>query len=275
MTWRAIGPSVLSALLALGCVAPDEDNTFRDGFELVWSDEFDAVDRSRPDEQFWEYDIGGNGWGNNQLEFNTDEIENVFVTGDGYLNIVAREENYGDNYYTSGRIHTRGNIAMGYGRVEASVQVPRGIGLWPAFWMLGSDYPGQTWPNCGEIDILEFKGGEPGTVYSTVHGPGYSGGAGIGETYSLFGNTFNKTHHTFAIEREEDYIAWYVDDDLFYELTPDDLPQSKQWVFNGEFFVILNLAVGGHFVRPPDPSTEFPATLSVDYVRYYERDTTP
>ena len=97
----------------------------------------------------------------------------------------------------------------------------------------------------------------------------------MGSTYNLFGGTFDKKHHIFAVEREEDYIAWYVDDDLYFEMTPDDLPSGKQWVFDGDFFAILNLAVGGHFVRPPDLSTEFPATLSVDYVRDYERDTTP
>jgi len=274
MNRRLAIPISMVGLFSTACSSPPED-IIREGFQLVWQDEFDATEGSPPNAEFWSYDLGGDGWGNNQLEYNTDEIENVFMTGDGYLHIVAREESYEDNYYTSGRIQTRDKMAFGLGRMEASIQVPRGAGLWPAFWMLGVEYPALSWPNCGEVDILEFNGGQPGTVYGTVHGPGYSGGAGIGSSYSLFGGTFDTEHHVYAVERDEGHIAWYVDDELYYRLTPNDLPSGKQWVFDGDFFIILNLAVGGHFVQPPDPSTEFPATLSVDYVRYFKRDNSP
>ena len=217
------------------------------------------------------HDVGGEGWGNNQLEYNTDELKNAYHTGEGTLNIVAYAEPYGDNYYTSARIHTFDKVYMDYGRVEARMKLPRGQGLWPAFWMLGERFVSIGWPNCGEIDIMEYRGQEPGTIHGTVHGPGYSGGGGIGESYSLFGDTFDDDYHVFAIERDPQHISWWVDDELYYRLTPADIPAGTAWAFEDQFFVILNLAVGGDYVGSPDPSTEFPATVSVDYVRYYER----
>ena len=251
-----------------GTVALDEDFGT---WSLVWSDEFDGAAGAPIDTSIWTHDVGGDGWGNEQLEYNTDRTDNVRLSGDGFLEIVALQENYESNSYTSGRIKTEGGYEQGYGRYEARIKMPAGKGLWPAFWMLGANFSEVGWPTCGEVDIMEYRGDNTYTAHGTVHGPGYSGGEGIGTSYVLPEGTFSDDYHTFAVEIDPEHIAWYVDDNLYQRLTPGDLPEGTPWVFSAEQFLILNLAVGGSFLENPDETTAFPATLSVDYVRAYER----
>ena len=171
---------------------------------------------------------------------------------------------------TRQRIHTFDKVYMDYGRVEARMKLPRGQGLWPASGCWASALS----PLVGLTVVKSILWSIEGRNWNdswTVHGPGYSGGGGIGESYSLFGDTFDDDYHVFAIERDPQHISWWVDDELYYRLTPADIPAGTAWAFEDQFFVILNLAVGGDYVGSPDPSTEFPATVSVDYVRYYER----
>src|SRR5262249_26979108 len=156
------------------------------GWSLMWSDEFDGEAGTLPDDHSWKYDLGGNGWGNNELEFYTNLPENVSMDGNGCLAIVAREDHsrgrachYGTGRYTSGRILTAGKVEFTYGRVEARLKIPYGQGIWPAFWMLGSNIGEVGWPGSGEIDIMENIGKEPQTTHGTVHGPGYSGANGV------------------------------------------------------------------------------------------------
>ena len=257
---------LFAPLLLLTACAPTPPR-----WELSWSDEFDGQAGAKPDPSIWKPDVGGHGWGNQQLEFNSDRVENAQLSGEGTLQIIARKETLGDNAYTSARLTTNGTFATGYSRVEARIKLPKGQGLWPAFWMLGQDFGEVGWPACGEIDIMEYRGEQPGSVLGTLHGPGFSGGASVGETFVLGGSTFADDFHVFRVDIDPDHISWWVDDEQYARTTPADLPEDGQWVFDHPFFLILNVAVGGHFVQPPTDDTPFPSTMEVDYVRVYTR----
>ncbi len=232
---------------------------------FMWQDEFDGPAGQLPDAARWDYDIGTD-WGNAQLEYDTDRPTNVSLDGNGHLAITAREEFYMGQPYTSARIVTRDLYEFAYGRVEARIKLPVGQGIWPAFWLLGADFETIGWPQCGEIDIMEYLGHQPTTVYGSLHGPGYSGGASYTQSYVLETGGFNDDFHVFAVEWEADVIRWYVDDILYSTLTTQDI-SPNEWVFDHPFYIILNVAVGGNWPGPPDAATEFPQTMLVDYVR--------
>jgi len=245
------------------------------GWRLVWSDEFKQPNGSTPDPAKWGYDVGGNGWGNNELEYYTSRTNNARIEG-GKLVIEARKESFGGKDITSARLLTKDKWAWTYGRIEARIQIPRGQGIWPAFWMLGTNIDSVPWPTCGEIDIMENIGKEPGTVHGTVHGPGYFGGNGIGGPFTLpGGKAFADNFHVFAIECETNRIRWFVDGQPYFSVTPARLPKNTQWVFNKSKFLILNLAVGGGWPGYPDAQTTFPQRMVVDYVRVYSRTAPP
>jgi beta-glucanase (GH16 family) len=245
---------------------------------LVWSDEFNQPNGSPPDPTKWNFDegVGNNGWGNKELEYYTNRPKNVSIQN-GNLVITAIQESYVDSTgvtrsFTSSRIKTRDLFAQAYGRFEARIKIPAGSGLWPAFWMLGDNIKSTGWPSCGEIDVMENRGKEPATMHGTIHGPGYSGSAGVSSAYALANERrFADDYHVFAVEWEPTAIRFYVDDDLYATRTPADLPSGTKWVFDHPFFVLLNLAVGGNWPGPPDAATAFPASMLVDYVRVYQR----
>jgi beta-glucanase (GH16 family) len=243
-------------------------------WHLAWDDEFNGGNGSVPDRSKWVIETGGNGWGNHELEFYTNHLQNLSVQ-DGNLVITARHEAYSDNGvlfgYTSARIKTQQKFEQAFGRFEARIQIPRGQGIWPAFWLLGDDGGKIDWPTCGEIDIMENIGKEPGIVHGTIHGPGYSGGKGIGSPFSLpNGQAFADGFHLYAVEWEPTAIRFYVDDNLYATRTPADLPAGSKWVFDHPFFIILNVAVGGDWPGNPDYTTKFPQSMLVDYVRVYK-----
>jgi beta-glucanase (GH16 family) len=244
-------------------------------WRLVWNDEFNGGNGSAPDKSKWVIETGGNGWGNNELEYYTNRVDNVQMQ-DGRLIITAKSEGYSDSQgvfraYTSARIKTQGKFSQRYGRIEARIQIPRGQGLWPAFWMLGDDIATVGWPACGEIDIMENIGKEPDTVHGTIHGPGYSGAKGIGASYKLpDGEEFAEHFHVYAVEWEPKAIRFFVDDHLYATRMPADLPAGTKWIYDHPFFLILNVAVGGNWPGDPDVHTKFPQTMLVDYVRVYE-----
>lgn len=237
----------------------------RDGWELVWQDEFDGA---QIDSANWTFDIGGSGWGNQERQFYTDRPENARIE-DGYLVIEAREERYISRPYTSARLKTQGLQSWQYGRVEARIQIPTGQGIWPAFWMLGDNIEQVSWPASGEIDIMENIGSEPQQIHGTVHGPGYSGGSGIGASHILVREPYAADFHVFAVEWEPDEIRWFMDDTQYFSLAPDNVP--GEWVFDHPFFILLNVAVGGRWPGYPDDTTVFPQQMRVDYVRVYQR----
>jgi len=242
----------------------------------VWSDEFNSPNGSPIDRSKWTFDLGGDGWGNEELEFYTDRPENAYIQ-DGNLVIKAIAEKYRDSKgvnhnYTSARLKTFGKFSQTYGRFEARIKVPPGQGMWPAFWMLGDDIEKVGWPACDEIDIMENIGKEPSIVHGSIHGPGYVGKVGIEAPYSLPGKKrFSDDFHIFAIEWDRDSVSFFVDQDLYVRRTRDDLKPGWKWVFDKSNFLILNLAVGGDWPGNPDATTVFPAMMLVDYVRVYER----
>jgi len=242
----------------------------------VWSDEFDGSNGSAVDSSKWSFDIGGNGWGNNELETYTSRTANAYRDG-GMLVIKALKETLTGSdgitrNYTSARLLTKNKFSQAYGRFEARIKIPYGQGLWPAFWMLGDNIDTAHWPNCGEVDIMENIGKEPSIVHGTFHGPGYSGGNGVSAAYALTnGQKFADDFHTFAVEWEPNVIRFYVDGLLYKTRTPADLPAGTTWVFDHPFFIILNVAVGGGWPGNPDATTVFPQQMLVDYVRVYQR----
>lgn len=244
-------------------------------WKLTWSDEFNLPDGSVPDTANWEYDLGGGGFGNHELESYTRRPENARIEG-GKLVITAIKESFSGTDgiardYTSARLKTEGNFDQAYGRFEARIRIPYGQGMWPAFWMLGNNITSVGWPDCGEIDIMENIGKEPATVHGTIHGPGYSGAGGLGSPYSLTGGRFADDFHVYAVEWEPSAIRFYVDNVLYETRTPADLPPGTRWVYDHPFFIILNLAIGGDWPGSPDAATVFPQTMLVDYVRVYTR----
>jgi beta-glucanase (GH16 family) len=231
-----------------------------------WADEFDGPANALPDSAKWTYDLGNNGgWGNQELETYTNVPQNVHLDGNGHL--IVHVERSGSSY-TSARIKTQGTFSAQYGRIEARIRLPFGQGIWPAFWMLGSSFPGTPWPQCGEIDIMENVGREPSINHGSVHGPGYSGGSAISGLYTLPGSArFGDDFHVFAIQWAPQTITFSVDGVAYKTVTPALLPAGASWVFDKPFFLILNVAVGGTFPGNPDGTTQFPQEMIVDYVR--------
>ncbi|GAA3462373.1 glycoside hydrolase family 16 protein [Saccharothrix longispora] len=247
---------------------------------VTFAEEFNGAAGTRVDGSRWNTETGNNNGNNREHQWYTDSASNAAMDGAGNLVITARKENpgnwncwYGRCQYTSARINTAGKFTSTYGKVEARMKMPRGKGIWPAFWMLGQDInSGNPWPGSGEIDIMEFLGHDLDTVYGTIHGPGYSGAGGIGAAYN--GPNFADGFHTFAVEWTPQGIAWSVDGTVYQRRGPGDVG-GNQWVFDKPFFIILNLAVGGEWPGYPDASTTFPQQFLIDYVRVSTIDGNP
>jgi beta-glucanase (GH16 family) len=261
----------ITASLSWGC---SDTNEPEEQFpNLIWSDEFNVDGKVDPAK--WSYDIGTGaeiglpGWGNQELQFYTDRSTNIKVEG-GLLHITARRESFLGSNYTSAKIHTRGLFETTFGRFEASIKLPFGQGIWPAFWLLGDDSNGTViWPQIGEIDIMEYRGQQPTIIHGSIHGPGYSAGRAVTKAYQLPNGRFDTKFHVFAIEWGPDFIDFYVDDVRYNRITPASVG-NNEWVFNNnKFYIILNVAVGGSFVGSPNNLTPFPQTMLVDYVRVY------
>jgi beta-glucanase (GH16 family) len=253
--------------------------------QLIWSDEFNsATAPSAPNAANWKFETGANGWGNQELETYCSygstqppcsaEDPNAFVGKDGYLHIVARRDSQG--HYTSARLVSLGLQSFQYGRMEARIKIPKGQGFWPAFWMLGDDISKVQWPACGELDIMENIGKQPGIVHGSIHGTGFTGGIiGLRDTLPddhAFGDAF----HTFGLIWSPQKIQYYVDSptNIYATFTPSSLPPGAIWPFDdGKFFFILNLAIGGDWPGPPDATSKFPQEMLVDYVRVYAEKT--
>ncbi|MGD0262076.1 MAG: family 16 glycosylhydrolase [Verrucomicrobiota bacterium] len=264
----------LVAALGLGALACGTGSAYG-AWQLVWSDEFNQPDGSSPNPTNWCYDTGGGGWGNNELECYTSRTNNARIVG-GQLVIEADQESYGGCSYTSARLLTQGKWSWAYGRFEASIKIPRGQGIWPAFWMLGTNIDSVGWPTCGEIDIMENIGktSDQGTDHGTIHGPqsggDYNGGAGVGGTYTLPGGAaLADNFHIYAVEWTTNQIKFFLDTNLFFTATPASLPSGATWVFTQPQFFILNVAVGGNWPGDPDATTVFPQQMLVDYVHVY------
>jgi beta-glucanase (GH16 family) len=248
------------------------------GYTLAWSDEFSSANGSAPDATKWAYDLGGGGWGNQELESYTSRTQNVQIQN-GNLVITALQENYTGTdgiarNYTSARLKTQNLFTQTYGRFEARIKIPKGQGIWPAFWMLGNDISQNGWPKCGEIDIMENIGREPGIVHGSLHGP--SSVAHTSDSTSTVslppGKNYSDDFHIYAIQWEPGTVRFYVDSDNYANLTQAQWPVGGQWVFDHPFFMIMNVAIGGVWPGSPDASTQFPQQMLVDYVRVYSKN---
>ena len=254
-------------------------------YNLVWSDEFNAAAGTYPDSTKWTYDTGNSGFGNPEIEdYCTPGSSaapcvasqpNAYQDGNGNLVIQARKDSSGN--WTSARLKTQGKYQFTYGRIEARMKLPVGDGFWPAFWMLGANINSVGWPQCGEDDIMEWvQSYTPTTTSSTTHGPGYSGGSGIGARYTFpnGGRIDDAGYHTYGLTWSPNLLQYYRDSpsNVFLTITPSSIPSGDQWVYNNSpFFLLLNLAIGnGGFPGGTDGTTPSTATMLGDYVRVYQ-----
>lgn len=245
------------------------------GPQLVWSDEFNSFNSAT-----WNHEVGGGGFGNSEREYYTNG-QNTSIQFDAAANsnvlvLEARKENpanyncwYGRCEYTSSRLNTSGKKTFQYGRIEARMKLPQTQGIWPAFWMLGNDIGSVGWPQCGEIDIMEHVGFEPVTTHGAIHGPGYSGNTPfIGANY--LNEAVNANYHVYAVEWNSTSIKYFVDGNLFYQVTKAQVQTYGNWVYDHPMFIILNVAVGGGWPGSPDGTSTFPQRMLVDYIRVYQ-----
>lgn len=276
---------VLACLLSCGChfyrdpAPPHQPPPLTTStWTLSWADEFNGPNGSAPEPKKWTYETGGKGWGNSELECYTDLAQNAQVK-DGTLVITAlHQTGYACSDgtvrdYTSARLKTQGLFSQAYGRFEARIKIPKGQGMWPAFWMLGDNITSDGWPACGEIDIMENIGKEPGIVHGSLHGPSTTSNTSD-ETAPFrlpderkFANDF----HVYAVEWEPGVVRFYVDTNLYATFTQSQWPAGGTWVFDHPFFLIFNVAVGGIWPGSPDSTTQFPRQMLVDYVRVYTK----
>lgn len=231
------------------------------GLTLVWADEFNAD--GAPDAAKWGYDTGtgDSGWGNNELEYYTSRSSNVSISN-GTLRITAVKENYNGSAYTSARMLSKDKFSFKYGKIEVKAKLPAGLGTWPAIWMLGGNFLTAGWPACGEMDIMEQRGSELNKIFSTLHYPGHSGANGNGST-TLIQNS-SAAFHLYAMEWTPTAINFMVDNNVFFTV-----PNNNTLPFNQNFFIILNVAMGGNFGGSVDPNFTS-AAMEIDYVRVYQ-----
>lgn len=279
----ACSVAVLSAALGLAaCSAASTGASSSSGSEQAaaqpfWTADFDGPAGTRPDAA-WTVQTGNHewsGWGNDELQYYTDDARTSALDGNGHLVLraepAAADEHLpcwpdgADCAWVSARLTTAGAVTLDEGRIEVRAKLPTGTGLLPAIWTMGEN--DRVWPANGEIDIAEVVGPEPQTVYGTLHGPGYSDEGGISASAPL-GAPASEDFHVYGVERAPGRITWTLDGRPYSTVTPADLPEGAPWVADGPFHLILNVAVGGSWPGDPDASTPRPAELVVDWIRF-------
>jgi len=285
-----LAPTSLFVALSIAlnsAVSPVADAAPKKTLKLLWSDEFNGKKGSLPSSKTWAREIGGGGWGNSERQYYTDKAANASMDGAGRLVITANRisNEYGEQVgvvpgtedilnrcsecqFTSARMKTARKISFMYGRVEARIKMPQGVGTWPAFWMLGGDsIDGVPWPECGEIDIMEFRGDIPDRSTSAIHGPTTPKGSGLGAAFMNY-DSLSNDFHTYAIEWKKNSISFIVDGRVTGTFSSADTG-TRGWVYNQEFFLILNLAMGGTYAGEYIDPTLNQAQVSFDYIRFY------
>ncbi|MEP7110307.1 MAG: family 16 glycosylhydrolase [Ferruginibacter sp.] len=236
------------------------------GYNLTWSDEFTGAPINLNN---WNFETGGNGWGNHELEYYTNSSKNAFITNGGYLVMEARKETIGTSNYSSARMQTLGKREFQFGRIDIRAILPKGKGVWPALWLLGTNISTTAWPACGEIDMMESLGHEPNKTYGTMHwGIAGGGSTHTGGNYTLPVEDFSQKFHVFSIIWTADKIEWYVDDQKYFTGNKSDV--TGNYPFDKSFFLIFNIAVGGDWPGNPDATTTLPQRMIVDYVRVFQ-----
>ncbi|GGG39823.1 glycoside hydrolase family 16 protein [Hymenobacter glacieicola] len=246
-------------------VVNEEAKAYDQYTEMKWNDEFNggALDQSK-----WVAELGGGGWGNDELQNYTNSIDNAFLRN-GNLVIQAIKQQSGNNAYSSARLITKGKQNFQYGRIDVRAKIPKGKGVWPAIWMLGADIDQNNWPRCGEIDIMELRGSRPMELISTMH---YANSMGVHEYKGITQNLtedLSADYHIYSVVRSKNMTRFYLDGNVtpYYTYSSTD---ASPFPFNNPFFLILNVAVGGKFDGNPDGTTTFPQQMQVDYVRYFQ-----
>jgi beta-glucanase (GH16 family) len=234
--------------------APAEDFT-----NLIWSDDFNTD--GAPDATKWGYDLGASGWGNNELQNYTSSSSNVIVSG-GTLKITAKAQALGTANYTSARLKSENKFEFTYGKIEFRAKMPTGGGTWPALWALGQNYATNTWPACGEIDVMEHRGNTPNVIHGTLHYPGVSPGAGNTNSTSI--QNASTEFHIYKAIWSSSSIQFFVDDVMYHSFA-----NTSSTPFNSDFFLIMNVAMGGTFGGTIDPAF-VQSTMEVDYVKVYQ-----
>ena len=285
-----LAPTSLFVALSIAlnsAVSPVADAAPKKTLKLLWSDEFNGKKGSLPSSKTWAREIGGGGWGNSERQYYTDKAANASMDGAGRLVITANRisNEYGEQVgvvpgtedilnrcsecqFTSARMKTARKIGFMYGRVEARIKMPQGVGTWPAFWMLGGDsIDGVPWPECGEIDIMEFRGDIPDRSTSAIHGPTTPKGSGLGAAFMNY-DSLSNDFHTYAIEWKKNSISFIVDGRVTGTFSSADTG-TRGWVYNQKFFLILNLAMGGTYAGEYIDPTLNQAQVSFDYIRFY------
>lgn len=236
-------------------------------YKLVWQDNFDY--EGLPKEDLWNIEVAGNGFGNNEAQFYTNRLKNVFVK-DGALHLVAYKEDYEHRHYTSAKITTLNKKHFQYGRFEVMAKLPTGGGTWPAIWFLGTDMKDVGWPTCGEIDLMEHVGHNPEHIHFSLHSRTNHHLIGNQPTLALDVPGILDGYHEFAMEWTEQHFIFYIDKVEIVRFNKKDYIGHAEWPFDHPFYLILNLAIGGTWGGPID-DTIFPMTMSFKYVRVYER----
>ncbi|NOT92858.1 glycoside hydrolase family 16 protein [Ferruginibacter sp.] len=251
-------------LIAINFISCNNSKKSANGtrLKLVWNDEFNY--KGLPDSSKWNYDVGGHGWGNNELQYYTLMDTLNAKVGNGVLKITARKQKKENREYTSARLLTRNKFDFKYGRIEARAKIPAAVGTWPAIWMLGNNIDKAGWPACGEIDIMEHRGMELNKIFGTLHYPGHAGGNANGNTLVI--PTATSAFHNYVTEWDAAEIKFYVDNQLYHTVANNDsIP------FNHNFFILLNMAIGGNFAGKVDPLFSSDV-MEIDYVRVYNKN---
>jgi beta-glucanase (GH16 family) len=270
--------ALLLSTLTFGCnsdensTEPQVDNNDSlkvEGYKLVWNDEFDTD--GQPDDTKWGYDIGGSGWGNNELQYYTSDSVNVRVTN-GKLEIEAQYYPNLETKYTSARLVTRDKGDWKYGRIAVKAKIPSGLGTWPAIWMLSTDWEYGGWPASGEIDIMEHVGYDQNKIHGSVHTQAYYHKIGTQKSEQIINSTVSTKFHEYSIEWDAEKIDFFVDDYKYFSFA-NEHKTFAEWPFDKRFHLILNLAFGGDWGGAKGiDNTIFPVKMEVEYVRVYEKE---
>jgi beta-glucanase (GH16 family) len=259
-----IGAKATSTPLPTATPLPQEP-----GWSLVWNDEFNGPSGTPPDASKWTPRTGGDGWGNKQVDYDTNN-KNAYQDGQGHLVLEADRSDatgytcwYGPCKYTSAQITTSDHFSFTYGRIEGRIKIPAGEGFWSAFWLLGNNCEKVGWPTCGEVDIMEILGSKPDLLYGTAHGPG-----DFSDTYKIPQGTFANDYHTYALQWDPDHLLFSVDGITYYTLNRSEIGKAN-WVYDHPYAILLNLPIGGVWPGNPPSTAPFPMKMLVDYVRVY------
>ena len=245
----------------------------KEGWALVWNDEFDGPALNL---EKWSYEIGGHGWGNNELQYYSDDDSTAFIR-DGKLvlraDLVPQGTGSADNlrYFSSARLRTSGKGDWRYGRIEVKAKLALGQGIWPAIWMLPTDWMYGGWPESGEIDIMEHVGYDPGRVHGSIHTGSYNHKINTQRGGSKLLDKISSKFYVYAIEWYEDRIDFLIDDSKYFSFQNDGKNDFNTWPFNQRFHLLINIAVGGDWPGSPDETTQFPTEMELEYVRVYEK----